>query len=109
MIYYDATPDDPAAVSSTSKLDDQVNNGSKLEVKLPNLSSDTFELVLDFIYSGEVPLNDDNVEDVLLAADVFVMEDLKALCWSYLSKCTNDSWMFNFLLYSGSNQKESDA
>ena len=58
-----------------------------MELKLPNLSSDTFKLVLDFIYSGEVLLKDDNIEDVLLAADVFVMEELKALCWSYLSKC----------------------
>ena len=87
LIHYDATPGDSATASSSSNTDDQANTGSKVEVKLPNLSSDTFELVLDFIYSGEVSLNDDNIEDVLLAADVFVMEDLKALCWSYLSMC----------------------
>ena len=81
-------------------MDNQANNGSKLELKLPNLSSDTFSLMLDFIYSGEVPLNDDNVEDVLLAADVFVIEDLKALCWSYLSKCLNNWLEFLMVEYS---------
>lgn len=37
----------------------------------------TFELILDFIYTGKVVIDNDNIEEILKASDLLLMTDLK--------------------------------
>ena len=69
-------------------LQDNHNYSSRstVELKLENVTAETFSLVIDYIYTGEVHLNEHNVEDLLLASDVFAIDELKALCCIYLGK-----------------------
>lgn len=40
----------------------------------------TFELILDFIYTGKVVIDNDNIEEILKASDLLLMTDLKVNC-----------------------------
>ncbi|KAG0729330.1 Gigaxonin [Chionoecetes opilio] len=44
----------------------------------------TFELILDFIYTGKVNINNDNIEEILKTSDLLLMTDLKELCMQFL-------------------------
>lgn len=37
----------------------------------------TFELILDFIYTGKVVIDNDSIEEILKASDLLLMTDLK--------------------------------
>ncbi|XP_070574823.1 gigaxonin-like [Ptychodera flava] len=63
------------------------NSDRRLVISLPELDVPTFELVLDYIYTGEVTLNQDNIQDVFQASDVLLMANLKKLCCDYLEQC----------------------
>ena len=58
---------------------------SKDAISLPQFTDpDIFNDVLTFIYTGEVNLSEENVEDVLAAADKISLQDLKHLCVEYM-------------------------
>uniref|UniRef100_A0A0P4WEU7 Kelch-like protein diablo n=2 Tax=Scylla olivacea TaxID=85551 RepID=A0A0P4WEU7_SCYOL len=44
----------------------------------------TFQVILDFIYTGKVVIDNDNIEEILKASDLLLMTDLKELCIQYL-------------------------
>uniref|UniRef100_T1JLZ1 BTB domain-containing protein n=1 Tax=Strigamia maritima TaxID=126957 RepID=T1JLZ1_STRMM len=56
-------------------------------LSLEYVKSSAFESILEFIYSGEIIIGEDNVEDLLQAADLLLMSDLKELCFDYLEQC----------------------
>ena len=37
----------------------------------------TFQVILDFIYTGKVVIDNDNIEEILKASDLLLMTDLK--------------------------------
>ncbi|XP_069181358.1 gigaxonin isoform X2 [Procambarus clarkii] len=49
-----------------------------------DIACKTFELILDFIYTGRVILDNDNIQDILQASDLLLMTDLKELCIRFL-------------------------
>ncbi|KAK8720664.1 hypothetical protein OTU49_013175 [Cherax quadricarinatus] len=49
-----------------------------------DITCKTFELILDFIYTGRVILDNDNIQDILQASDLLLMTDLKELCIKFL-------------------------
>ncbi|XP_077978101.1 kelch-like protein 11 [Glandiceps talaboti] len=53
-------------------------------VELQCTSADGMEAILDFIYSGTINLNLDNVFDILKGTDFFMMTHLQEYCESYL-------------------------
>ncbi|XP_076029461.1 gigaxonin-like isoform X2 [Oratosquilla oratoria] len=53
-------------------------------VHLEQISKATFQSVLDFIYTGRAKLHHENIQDLLQAADLLLMKDLKDLCINYL-------------------------
>ncbi|XP_005089192.2 gigaxonin [Aplysia californica] len=58
-------------------------------VSLDNMgiSELTFQGILDFIYTAEVELNPENIQNMLQAADQLLMGDLKRLCCEFLDTC----------------------
>ena len=54
------------------------------EIVLNDISPDYFDKVLQFLYSGEVELSEENVQNVLRAADVIELTELSQFCRDYL-------------------------
>lgn len=65
--------------------------GATSSVSLDHLGigENTFRLILNYIFTAEVSLNPNNIQDVLLAADQLLMSDLKDMCCEYLNTCIN--------------------
>ncbi|XP_077983448.1 gigaxonin-like [Glandiceps talaboti] len=58
-----------------------------LKVNLAELNVASFDQILEYIYTSEITLNDDNIQNIFQAADVLLMSDLKQLCAEYLENC----------------------
>ncbi|XP_048337268.2 ARM REPEAT PROTEIN INTERACTING WITH ABF2 isoform X1 [Ziziphus jujuba] len=50
------------------------------DIEIPNIRWDVFELMMRFIYTGSVDVNLDIAQDLLRAADQYLLEGLKRLC-----------------------------
>ncbi|KAJ6953860.1 hypothetical protein NC652_005560 [Populus alba x Populus x berolinensis] len=50
------------------------------DVEIPNIRWDVFELMMRFIYTGSVEINIDLAQDLLRAADQYLLDGLKRLC-----------------------------
>jgi kelch-like protein 16 (gigaxonin) len=48
---------------------------------------DTFQNILDYIYTAEIKLTSENIQDVLQAADLLLLEELKEMCSEFLESC----------------------
>lgn len=56
------------------------------EFTIHGISSETMKLVLEFIYTRSVTLSRSNVQDLVLAADFFLLEDLVNLCSEFMER-----------------------
>ncbi|XP_073273104.1 ARM REPEAT PROTEIN INTERACTING WITH ABF2-like [Primulina huaijiensis] len=50
------------------------------DIEIPNIRWDVFELMMRFIYTGSVDIKLDIAQDLLRAADQYLLEGLKRLC-----------------------------
>ncbi|KAF5202753.1 Arm repeat protein interacting with abf2 [Thalictrum thalictroides] len=50
------------------------------DIEIPNIRWEVFELMMRFIYTGAVPVTLDIAQDLLRAADQYLLEGLKRLC-----------------------------
>ncbi|XP_062085796.1 ARM REPEAT PROTEIN INTERACTING WITH ABF2-like [Humulus lupulus] len=50
------------------------------DIEIPNIKWDVFELMMRFIYTGSVNVDLDIAQDVLRAADQYLLDGLKRLC-----------------------------
>jgi hypothetical protein len=50
------------------------------DIEIPNIRWDVFELMMRFIYTGSVLVTNDLAQDLLRAADQYLLEGLKRLC-----------------------------
>ncbi|XAR61202.1 hypothetical protein NMG60_11034840 [Bertholletia excelsa] len=50
------------------------------DVEIPNIRWDVFELMMRYIYTGSADVNTDIAQDLLRAADQYLLEGLKRLC-----------------------------
>lgn len=50
------------------------------DIEIPNIRWDVFELMMRFIYTGSVDVNLEIAQDLLRAADQYLLEGLKRLC-----------------------------
>ncbi|VDL93600.1 unnamed protein product [Schistocephalus solidus] len=57
---------------------------AQLEVELKSVSPDVMEALLDFMYTGQVRVSMDNVQDLLPAASLVQMEGVKTVCSAFL-------------------------
>ncbi|XP_057438771.1 ARM REPEAT PROTEIN INTERACTING WITH ABF2-like [Lotus japonicus] len=56
------------------------------DIEIPNIKWNVFELMMRFIYTGTVEVKLDIVEDLLRAADQYLLDGLKCLCEKAISQ-----------------------
>ena len=57
---------------------------SRQMVVLPAIPHNTLESLIDFIYSGKLSLSQDNVQDILVAADMIQLTEVVEICTEFL-------------------------
>lgn len=62
---------------------------SQKEVVLENLDPNIMEVIVNYMYSAEIDINDDNVQDILTAANRFQIPSVFTVCVNYLQKRLN--------------------
>ncbi|XP_060863406.1 kelch-like protein 17 isoform X2 [Metopolophium dirhodum] len=66
-------------------------------IQINDISSDVLKIVIDFMYTGElVPIEEDNVEEMLNAADMFQLEDIRDACLKYYVCVVHDKNCLEF-------------
>jgi len=55
------------------------------QIVLNDVSADAFDKVLQFLYTGETELSNENVQNILRAADLMKLTELTKLCVDYLT------------------------
>lgn len=69
------------------------------QLTINGLNVDTFNLVLNYMYTGEITINYSNVEDTLKFADTFIMTKLIEYCIEFLgTKLSLDNCLFTYFL-----------
>ena len=56
------------------------------QIVLNDISASNFDNVLQFMYTGETELNDENVEKILKAADLMKLTELRKFCVDYITE-----------------------
>ncbi|MBN3298232.1 GAN protein, partial [Amia calva] len=62
-------------------------DGSVYKIELQGISVSVMNEILDYIFSGEIRLSEDTIQDMVQAADLLLLTDLKALCCEFLEGC----------------------
>ena len=70
------------------------------EIVLQGLSSRTFAVFLDFIYSGKISVTSENVQELLAASKMLQLDDVAKCCCEFLSKELTPSNCLGILLFS---------
>ncbi|XP_078526316.1 gigaxonin [Lissotriton helveticus] len=63
------------------------NDGSIYRIELEGISFAIMKEILDYIFSGQIRLSDETIQDVVQAADLLLLTDLKTLCCEFLERC----------------------
>lgn len=63
-----------------------LEESNKREITLEELEPETVEVLLRYIYTSEVRLDDSNVQDIFTAANMLQIPSIFTLCISYLQK-----------------------
>lgn len=63
------------------------DDGSTYKIELEGISVMVMREILDYIFSGQIRLNEDTIQDVVQAADLLLLTDLKTLCCEFLEGC----------------------
>ena len=66
-----------------TETNNQVNN---LVVDIPDIDGKLLELLIQYIYTGQICINSDNVFDILSAADHLELNEVKEFCFEFLDK-----------------------
>ena len=61
----------------------------KNSVTIPNISTKSTQIIIKFIYTGEIAIDNGNVMDLLSAADYLLMDDIKQYCFAFLASILN--------------------
>ncbi|XP_068238775.1 gigaxonin-like [Palaemon carinicauda] len=60
------------------KFEEETHHGAHSTVEpVLDITVESFEIILDYIYTGKMSLDNDNIQDVLQASDLLLMNDLK--------------------------------
>ncbi|KAG8009297.1 Kelch-like protein 10 [Nibea albiflora] len=73
--------------------------------QIPGLSPDMMQLIIEFAYSGYISVTEDNVQELLLAADQLNVMDIVQICCDFLGEklCPENCigiWQFTNICYS---------
>eukprot|EP00095_Tigriopus_kingsejongensis_P004451 snap_masked-scaffold168_size293125-processed-gene-0.4 protein:Tk04451 transcript:snap_masked-scaffold168_size293125-processed-gene-0.4-mRNA-1 annotation:"hypothetical protein L798_10126" len=83
-----------ASVSSwfDSKLKMHKTMKEEIEIDCQNL--EVFYAVLTYCYTGQITIQRNNVDEILLLSDKYVISKLKGYCVEYLNRCINMDMVF---------------
>ena len=65
-------------------------------VEIERVNGNLVKNLIDYIYVGSIDINEDNVMELLEAADYLQMEQVKSFCWEFLKSNFNisrDNWL----------------
>lgn len=62
-------------------------DGSIYTIELQGISVSIMNQILEYIFSGEISLSEDTIQDMVQAADLLLLTDLKSLCCQFLESC----------------------
>ncbi|XP_068459433.1 gigaxonin isoform X1 [Clinocottus analis] len=62
-------------------------DGSIYRIELQGVSMAIMKQILDYIFSGDITLSEDTIQDMVQASDMLLMTDLKNLCCQFLESC----------------------
>ena len=67
----------------STETNNQINN---LVVDIPDVEGKLLEVLFQYIYTGQICINSDNVLDILSAADHLELDEVKEFCFEVLNK-----------------------
>lgn len=76
-----------------------LRESSASEVLLQDVDGETLELLVNYCYTGALPINEDNVEKILSTACLFQMPNVIQACSSFLGKQLHFSNAIGFTLF----------
>lgn len=59
-------------------------NGKKTKIILEKFDADVIESLIDYCYSGKIDLKIQNIENLLICADIFELTDVKEACVKFM-------------------------
>ncbi|MBN3315159.1 GAN protein, partial [Atractosteus spatula] len=62
-------------------------DGSICKIELQGILVSVMNEILDYIFTGEIRLSEETIQDMVQAADLLLLTDLKALCCEFLEGC----------------------
>ncbi|KAM4017471.1 gigaxonin [Anomaloglossus baeobatrachus] len=62
-------------------------DGSPYRIDMEGISVTIIKEILDYIFSGQIRLSEETIQDVVQAADLLLLTDLKTLCCEFLEGC----------------------
>lgn len=71
-------------------LTDAFKENNLHSIVLHDIESQIFSVLLNFIYSGEIEIDENNVHELLIAGDMFQLTEMVEFCCDYLSKGLNE-------------------
>ena len=77
------------------------DNERYYEIEIPEIDLDTFELILDFVYTGEISISEYTLHDLMAHCKVMKLKHLEKGCEEALVKFLNTSNWFEFQLAAG--------
>ena len=75
-------------------------NSDKVDLSSVALDFDSVEAVIDFLYTGKIDINDENLEALLVLSSFLLLTDIEDLCESYIKDCKSLDSYFSFYLLS---------
>ncbi|XP_020609401.1 actin-binding protein IPP-like [Orbicella faveolata] len=69
-------------------------------VEIHGVNADVFGTILHFIYTGEVEVNEDNVQQLLPASKMLQVEDIEVMCCDFLKRELDSSNCVGIYLFS---------
>ena len=66
-------------------------------VTIHNISTKSIQIIIDFIYTGKIFINNENVLDLLSAADYLFVDEVKQYCFEFLASVLNNENCFEIL------------
>ena len=78
------------------------NESSKAEIDISSTTSDfpTFEKCINFLYTGDMDIDIDNLENVMKMASCFLIQGLQNICSEFVEENLNLSTALKFYFYS---------
>ncbi|XP_061903089.1 actin-binding protein IPP isoform X2 [Entelurus aequoreus] len=77
-----------------------MSEAAKEEVEILGVDGDAFEVLLGFVYTGAINVTVDNVQELMLAADMLQLNEIVSICGDFLKgqmDSSNCVGMFQFL------------